>query len=114
MMKKEKKCELGKNIYIYIAGLKAGDIVKFRPKGNSMTGIIESGQLVTVRPITSSEPLEPGNVVLCKVNGKDYLHLITNRAYDGREMFLIGNNRGRTNGWIARKNIFGKLVSVEP
>lgn len=100
----------------HITGLKGGNIVKFRPQGQSMTGIIESGQLVTVRPITSLEPLGIGFVVLCKVGGKGYLHLIksTNMSRLKGQMFLIGNNRGGTNGWIARKNIFGLLVSIEP
>jgi hypothetical protein len=34
----------------YIESLLAGETVSFRPRGNSMTGIIESGQLVTVAP----------------------------------------------------------------
>jgi hypothetical protein len=44
------------------------------------------------------------------VNGRHYLHLV--KAIDG-ERFLIGNNRGRTNGWVGPNAIFGRLVSVE-
>jgi hypothetical protein len=34
-----------------IARLRAGETVQFRPRGGSMTGKIESGQLCTVTPI---------------------------------------------------------------
>ena len=36
----------------YIAKLKAGETVSFRPRGHSMSGKIESGQLCTVEPVT--------------------------------------------------------------
>lgn len=34
----------------YIAMLRDGKTVQFRPRGNSMTGLIETGQLCTVEP----------------------------------------------------------------
>jgi len=95
----------------YIASLQAGEIIKFRPHGHSMTGIISNGQLVTVRPILESDILVEGDVVLCKVKGRQYLHLI--KALYSKGLYLIGNNRGGTNGWTARKNIFGLLMDVE-
>ena len=93
----------------YIEKLKAGETVSFRPRGNSMTGKIESGQLCTVEPV-DHESLQVGDIVLCKVKGHEYLHLI--KAIQG-ERFQIGNNRGRINGWISAGSIFGKCVSVE-
>ena len=91
-----------------IAKLQAGQTVQFRPRGHSMKGKIESGQLCTVVP--APEELKVGDVVLCKVNGKQYLHLI--KAIQG-ERFQIGNNRGRINGWVSRNSIYGKCVGVE-
>jgi hypothetical protein len=73
-----------------------------------MRGKIESGQLCTVAPAT--DHLEVGDIVLCKVNGNQYLHLI--KAIEG-ERFQIGNNRGRVNGWVSRHAIYGKCVRVE-
>jgi hypothetical protein len=35
----------------YIAKLLQGETVQFRPRGDSMSGKIDSGQLVTVQPI---------------------------------------------------------------
>jgi hypothetical protein len=94
----------------HIARLTKGEIVQFRPRGNSMTGKIESGQLCTVEPL-SDETLVVGEIVLCRVRGAQYLHLI--KAIQG-ERFQIGNNRGGINGWITRRQIYGRLVSVAP
>jgi len=91
-----------------IAKLQAGQTVQFRPRGHSMKGKIESGQLCTVAPVT--DELKAGDIVLCKVNGKQYLHLI--KAVQGGR-YQIGNNRGRVNGWVSRNGIYGKCVRVE-
>ena len=74
-----------------------------------MSGKIESGQLCTVEPVDPTT-LEVGDIVLCKVNGYEYLHLI--KAIQGSR-FQIGNNRGRINGWVSQSAIYGKCVSVE-
>jgi hypothetical protein len=93
----------------YIEKLKSGKTVSFRPRGHSMSGKIESGQLCTVEPASLAD-LEVGDVVLCKVNGREYLHLI--KAVQGPR-FQIGNNRGRINGWVTSGAIFGRCVKVE-
>lgn len=94
----------------YIEKLKQGEPVKFRPRGNSMTGRINSGQLCTVEPIDDYSKLKKGDVVLCKVGGNQYLHLI-NAIQDKR--YQIANNHGLINGWTSEKNIYGKLIHVE-
>ncbi len=93
----------------YIARLREGETVQFRPRGDSMRGKIESGQLCTVEPVDPAT-LEVGDVVLCKVNGREYLHLI--KAIQGARI-QIGNNRGRINGWISTNSVFGRCTSVE-
>jgi len=94
----------------YIEKLRAGETVSFRPRGSSMKGRIESGHLCTVAPVDSAS-LSVGDIVLCKVRGAEYLHLI--KAIRG-ERFQIGNNRGGINGWIGANSIFGKCIRVEP
>lgn len=94
----------------YITKLKNGETVSFRPRGHSMSGKIESGQLCTVAPVTNYADLRKGDIVLCKVGGSEYLHLI--KAIQGAR-FQIGNNRGRINGWIGANSIFGELIKVE-
>lgn len=94
---------------MYIEKLRGGETVSFRPRGNSMIGKIESGQLCTVEPVETSN-LSVGDIVLCKVNGREYLHLI--KAIQGKR-FQIGNNRGRINGWVSAGAIFGRCTRVE-
>jgi len=95
----------------HIAKLQKGEVVQFRPHGHSMTGKIESGQLVTIEPLLMATTLEPGDIVLCKVKGNEYVHLIS--AVRDRQ-YQISNNRGHVNGWVTRGAIFGKCVRVEP
>ena len=93
----------------HIVKLALGETVQFRPRGNSMVGKIESGQLCTVEPI-GERALAVGDIVLCRVKGNQYLHLI--KAIQG-ERLQIGNNRGGINGWITRRQIYGWLIAVE-
>jgi hypothetical protein len=93
----------------YISQLLAGETVKFRPRGHSMKGKIASGQLCTVAPVESGM-LCVGDIVLCKINGREYLHLI--KAISG-ERYQIGNNRGAVNGWISAGTIYGKCIAIE-
>jgi len=93
----------------YIEKLKNGETVQFRPRGHSMKGKIASGQLVTVEPI-NDRVLAPGHIVLCKVNGTQYLHLV--KAVQGNR-YQIGNNIGRINGWTTKNAIFGICVKIE-
>lgn len=92
-----------------IEGLQKGETVQIRPRGHSMTGRVNNGDLVTVAPCEPST-LVVGDIVLVRVRGTDYLHLI--KAIDG-ERFQIGNNRGGINGWIGKHGIYGKAVKVE-
>jgi hypothetical protein len=74
-----------------------------------MSGRIESGQLCTVVPV-DADSLQVGDIVLCKVNGREYLHLI--KTIQGQR-FQIGNNRGRINGWVSSGSIYGKCIAIE-
>ena len=90
----------------HIVKLQNGETVKFRPSGNSMRPIVKHRQLVTVEPLT--EDVQVGDVVLCKISGHDYLHLVKGIKNNGKQV-LIGNNRGRINGWIRKEAVFGKM-----
>lgn len=93
-----------------IKKLQNGKTVKIRPRGSSMTPKVKSGQLVTIEPIEDHSTLKRGDIVLCVVNGSQYLHLIKSK---GSGRFLIGNNHGKTNGWTNSKNVFGILTEKE-
>ncbi len=85
--------------------LSDGKTVVIRPRGNSMEPKIKSGQEVTIAPLKTPEV---GDIVLCKVKGKFYVHLV--KAIRDQS-YQIGNNKGSINGWT--KSVFGKVVSVK-
>ena len=91
------------------ARLQAGETVTVRPRGQSMRGRIESGDVVTLKPATVAE-VNVGDAVLVRVKGNDYLHLV--KAKDGERM-LIGNNRGGINGWVGPNALYGVAVKIE-
>jgi hypothetical protein len=93
----------------HVEALQAGKTVQFRPRGNSMQPRIESGQLVTVRPCGPREA-KLGDIVLCKVDGRQWLHLVKAVGSDGR--YQIGNNKGHINGWTS--DVFGIVERVDP
>jgi hypothetical protein len=86
-----------------------GESVQVRPRGHSMTGKVDDGDCVTLEPVDPTT-LVVGSIVLVRVRGHDYLHLI--KAIRGTK-FLIGNNRGGTNGWVGPQAIFGIATAIE-
>lgn len=94
----------------HIIRLKEGETVSFRPHGNSMVPRIHSGQLCTVEPV-KLEQVAKGDIVLCKVRGSQYLHLVS-AIRDGQ--LQISNNKGHVNGWVGPDAVYGRLVRVDP
>jgi hypothetical protein len=74
-----------------------------------MKGKVEDGSLVTLAPCAPSA-LGVGDIVLVRVHGHVYLHLI--KAVAGGR-FLIGNNRGGINGWVGPNAIYGVATAIE-
>jgi hypothetical protein len=76
-----------------------------------MVPLIRSRQLVKVVPVDPAK-VEVGDIVLARVAGTTYLHLVSAvNAAAGRVQ--ISNNRGRVNGWTTHARIFGICVAVE-
>ena len=92
-----------------IEALQQGKAAQIKPRGHSMTGKVNDGDLVTVEPCDPAK-LSTGDIVLVRVKGRVYLHLI--KAKD-RGRFLIGNNRGGINGWVGANCIYGVATVVE-
>ena len=93
-----------------IKDLLDGKITTIKPHGNSMKGKIESGNTVELSPC-KPEDLCVGDIVLSKVNGNIYVHLIKAiRKNKNSLQFQIGNNKGGINGWTSI--IYGKVISV--
>lgn len=89
--------------------LRRGETVRIKPRGHSMTGKVNDGDCVTLEPVDAAN-LAVGDIVLVRVRGTDYLHLI--KAIRGSR-YLIGNNRGGINGWVGAQAIFGLATAVE-
>ena len=92
----------------YIKQLQSGETVEFRPRGHSMIGKVNNKDLVVVEPIKKDTVINKGDIVLCKVNGKEYLHLVKKISSQGQ--YQIGNNKGGINGWVTQSSIFGIMV----
>ena len=96
--------------------LRQGKPAEIKPRGTSMTGLVEDGQVVVVEPIDDAKrPITKGDVVLCHVHGREYLHLVL--AIRGQQpacSYLIGNNHGRANGWVGRHAIYGRMRCDQP
>ena len=93
-----------------IEALSKGQPVQIKPRGHSMQGKVNNGDRVTLAPC-APETLKVGDIVLVRVKGNVYLHLI--KAID-RSRFLIGNNRGGINGWVGPNAIYGIAITIEP
>jgi hypothetical protein len=93
------------------AKVAAGATVEFRPTGSSMVPLVRSRQLVTVAPVDPRK-VETGDIVLARVAGTVYLHLVS--ATDpAKGRVQISNNRGRVNGWTTHARVYGICVAVD-
>ena len=92
-----------------IAKLKDGQEVTVCPKGNSMLPLVKTGDICLISPVTESTVLDKGDIVLVKVRGSVYLHLVS--ALRGTDSYQISNNHGHVNGWVHRSSIYGKLTA---
>ena len=73
---------------------------------------VPSGAEVVVEPYEDRLPL-PGDIVLCRVSGNQYLHFVKAvRGAKDSQQYQIANAKGRINGWIRGSNIFGRAASV--
>jgi hypothetical protein len=93
-----------------IEQLRRGETAVVRPRGNSMTPRVRSGDACELEPVGDPSALRRGDVVLVKVKGTVYLHLIT--ALE-KERVQIGNNHGRINGWTSKANVYGRLKRID-
>jgi hypothetical protein len=94
------------------ARVRAGGVVTFRPKGNSMRPLINSGNEVVVAPLADPARLEVGDIVLVRVAGHTYLHLVDAVDHD-RQRVRIANNRGRVNGWAPWRQVHGICTCID-
>jgi len=87
--------------------LEAGQDVITSERGHSMEPLIKSGQKHRLSP-TKWTDVEVNDIVYCKVGKYYYTHLV--KDIKPTRGVLIGNNKGRINGWTIE--VFGKVVEV--
>lgn len=92
-----------------LAGLQADQVVTVQPHGGSMRGRIESGQLVTLRPV-SDGGFTIDDAVFVRWGNNYLLHLV--EAIDAGRV-RIGNNLGKTNGWVPEEAVLGVVIDVQ-
>ncbi len=56
--------------------------------------------------------LDIGDIVLARVAGTVYLHLVSS-VDPARRRVQISNNRGRVNGWTNHERVFGICIAVD-
>ncbi len=98
----------GKEDKITAEHLQNGETCIVTGYGNSMTPKLKSGESVIMEPVTEETILKKGDIVLCKVNGNYYCHLISSIRGNS---YQISNNHKHVNGWISKNNIFGRMTS---
>jgi hypothetical protein len=91
-----------------LEGLAADQAIDAQPFGGSMRGRIESGQRVTIEPVTDCH-IEIGDAVFVRWKRNYLLHLVKDIA---EERYLIGNNVGKINGWVKREDVLGIVTKV--
>ena len=93
--------------------LAEGRTFTVQPRGNSMGGIIADSNKVTLAPCDSAH-IQLGDVVLARVQGKRYRHIVLHQIHAieaGR--LLVGGSVGRLDGWISAEDVFGRVVEIE-
>lgn len=66
---------------------------------------------MVVAPVDPAKA-EVGDIVLARVAGTVYLHLVSS-VDPARKRVQISNNRGRVNGWTSHSRVFGICVEVD-
>ena len=95
------------------AALADGRTIDVTPIGDSMAGLISSGDTVTLAPCDPAS-LSVGAIVLVQIQGRRYSHIVLHRVTEIQDnKFLIGANNGRIDGWVGPEDIFGRLATYE-
>lgn len=90
--------------------LRQGQVVTLHPRGRSMAGRVNDGDVVAVEPLGARER-HVGDVVLVRIHDREELHLV--QAIQGNH-YLIGNNPCGINGWVSHRAAAGIATQIAP
>ena len=91
--------------------VRAGQTVKLRAFGNSMTPAIASGDTLIVEAADATS-LRVGEVVLCRAGRHLIAHRIASVA-PGPIFLLSDDQIGREDGWFEASRILGRVSEIE-
>ena len=95
--------------------LSAGQVLRFRAKGSSMSPFIRNGDIIEVLPGSGSS-IRRGDVVLCrKLSGKLFAHRVirTYQTGDSRKLIVQGDALSHPDGEIDSGQVLGRVITVE-
>ena len=105
----EKLCETVEEMP---AGLARGHSERVVGEGNSMKGLIESGQTRTITA-ANVEQVKEHDIVFCRIDRKSRAHYMTHLVKMVRpDGYVTCNSRGRKNGVAKPEHIFGLVTAV--
>lgn len=95
--------------------LRSRRALRFNARGNSMHPLLRDGDTLLVEPLEKGK-IRAGQIVLCAVK-QDYVvvHRVICRSSSQQvDHYLVkGDSRLRSDGWIPREKIYGRVVSLE-
>jgi phage repressor protein C with HTH and peptisase S24 domain len=91
--------------------IRAGQTVKLRAFGHSMTPAIASGDAIIVEPVMASQ-LRVGDVVLCRSGRHFIAHRIAQIA-PGPVFLLRDDQTGGDDGWFETARVLGRVREIE-
>lgn len=81
-------------------------------QGRSMGPAISHGERVSLRALAAHELLTEGDVVAARFQGDLLIHRVVDRDASGR-VLLRGDACPAPDGWVERRELLGKVVSVD-
>jgi hypothetical protein len=91
-----------------LAELALGNDVQLVGKGDSMDPIVKNGETVKITPY-NGRLLKTSDIVLVRMNSKFLTHQVLEAKDD---KFLIGNAKGKSDGWVTADAILGIIIQI--
>lgn len=92
--------------------LSQGQLVRFRPSGNSMHPTIKDGEAITVAPVNASD-IKRGDILLYVTGRGVTAHRVSKINNFSTSFILRGDATGSSDEAVEFDQILGRVISVE-